>query len=874
MNSNDIRERFLTYFKRHGHSIVSSSSLVPGNDPTLLFTNAGMVQFKDVFLGQEKRNYNRATTSQRCVRAGGKHNDLENVGYTARHHTFFEMLGNFSFGDYFKRDAIQLAWGLLTDEFGLDSSRMWVTVYETDDEAYEIWHKDVGVPQDRIVRIGDKPGGQKYQSDNFWQMGDTGPCGPCSEIFWDHGEQVEGGPPGSENEDGDRFIEIWNLVFMQFNRDESGTMHPLPKPSVDTGMGLERMAAVLQHVHSNYEIDIFDTLIRAVSRVTGHKDLSNPSLRVIADHIRSCAFLVSDGVTPSNEGRGYVLRRIIRRAIRHGYKLGCSEPFFYELVADLQEVMGSAYPELMSEGERIGQTLLEEEKRFSETLDKGMSVLEGALLREDGVLDGETVFRLYDTFGFPVDLTADIARERNIQIDLSGFEAAMEQQRQRARAASKFQTSQGIDYAGDNTQFYGYDALQTKSKVIAVYKDGFSVDSLAQGDAGIVVLDKTPFYAESGGQVGDRGVIATGISSHTTFKVSDTQKVQPEVFGHHGEVVSGQIKVGDSVTSEVDSDHRSATMFNHSATHLLHAALRSVLGSHVQQKGSLVDASKTRFDFSHPKPLSQAEVEEIEIVVNEAIRGNANVNARVMNYDAAIESGAMALFGEKYGDEVRVVGMGEFSTELCGGTHVARTGDIGLFKIVAESGVASGVRRIEAVTGKGAIDYLHKRERQLTDVASVLKVGTDGLNDRVTQMVDNVRQLEKELSRVKAKLASSQGDDLSAKVREINGIQVLATQLDDADVAALRAAVDQLKSKFKTAIVLLSSVNDGKVTLIAGVTSDLTKKYKAGDLVNFVAKQVGGKGGGRPDMAQAGGTQPELLDGAIESVFFWVRDNG
>ncbi len=874
MNSNDIRERFLTYFKRHGHSIVSSSSLVPGNDPTLLFTNAGMVQFKDVFLGQEKRNYNRATTSQRCVRAGGKHNDLENVGYTARHHTFFEMLGNFSFGDYFKRDAIQLAWGLLTDEFGLDSSRMWVTVYETDDEAYEIWHKDVGVPQDRIVRIGDKPGGQKYQSDNFWQMGDTGPCGPCSEIFWDHGEQVEGGPPGSENEDGDRFIEIWNLVFMQFNRDESGTMHPLPKPSVDTGMGLERMAAVLQHVHSNYEIDIFDTLIRAVSRVTGHKDLSNPSLRVIADHIRSCAFLVSDGVTPSNEGRGYVLRRIIRRAIRHGYKLGCSEPFFYELVADLQEVMGSAYPELMSEGERIGQTLLEEEKRFSETLDKGMSVLEGALLREDGVLDGETVFRLYDTFGFPVDLTADIARERNIQIDLSGFEAAMEQQRQRARAASKFQTSQGIDYAGDNTQFYGYDSLQTKSKVIAVYKDGFSVDSLAQGDAGIVVLDKTPFYAESGGQVGDRGVIATGISSHTTFKVSDTQKVQPEVFGHHGEVVSGQIKVGDSVTSEVDSDHRSATMFNHSATHLLHAALRSVLGSHVQQKGSLVDASKTRFDFSHPKPLSQAEVEEIEIVVNEAIRGNANVNARVMNYDAAIESGAMALFGEKYGDEVRVVGMGEFSTELCGGTHVARTGDIGLFKIVAESGVASGVRRIEAVTGKGAIDYLHKRERQLTDVASVLKVGTDGLNDRVTQIVDNVRQLEKELSRAKAKLASSQGDDLSAKVREINGIQVLATQLDDADVAALRAAVDQLKSKFKTAIVLLSSVNDGKVTLIAGVTSDLTKKYKAGDLVNFVAKQVGGKGGGRPDMAQAGGTQPELLDGAIESVFSWVRDNG
>ena len=874
MNSNDIRERFLTYFKRHGHSIVSSSSLVPGNDPTLLFTNAGMVQFKDVFLGQEKRNYNRATTSQRCVRAGGKHNDLENVGYTARHHTFFEMLGNFSFGDYFKRDAIQLAWGLLTDEFGLDSSRMWVTVYETDDEAYEIWHKDVGVPQDRIVRIGDKPGGQKYQSDNFWQMGDTGPCGPCSEIFWDHGEQVEGGPPGSENEDGDRFIEIWNLVFMQFNRDESGTMHPLPKPSVDTGMGLERMAAVLQHVHSNYEIDIFDTLIRAVSRVTGHKDLSNPSLRVIADHIRSCAFLVSDGVTPSNEGRGYVLRRIIRRAIRHGYKLGCSEPFFYELVADLQEVMGSAYPELMSEGERIGQTLLEEEKRFSETLDKGMSVLEGALLREDGVLDGETVFRLYDTFGFPVDLTADIARERNIQIDLSGFEAAMEQQRQRARAASKFQTSQGINYAGDNTQFYGYDALQTKSKVIAVYKDGFSVDSLAQGDAGIVVLDKTPFYAESGGQVGDRGVIATGISSHTTFKVSDTQKVQPEVFGHHGEVVSGQIKVGDSVTSEVDSDHRSATMFNHSATHLLHAALRSVLGSHVQQKGSLVDASKTRFDFSHPKPLSQTEVEEIEVVVNEAIRGNANVNARVMNYDAAIESGAMALFGEKYGDEVRVVGMGEFSTELCGGTHVARTGDIGLFKIVAESGVASGVRRIEAVTGRGAIDYLHKRERQLTDVASVLKVGTDGLNDRVTQIVDNVRQLEKELSRVKAKLASSQGDDLSAKVREINGIQVLATQLDDADVAALRAAVDQLKSKFKTAIVLLSSVNDGKVTLIAGVTSDLTKKYKAGDLVNFVAKQVGGKGGGRPDMAQAGGTQPELLDGAIESVFSWVRDNG
>jgi len=872
MKSDEIRERFLKYFERNGHSIVSSSPLVPGNDPTLLFTNAGMVQFKDVFLGHDKRSYTRATTSQRCVRAGGKHNDLENVGYTARHHTFFEMLGNFSFGQYFKEDAIRYAWGLLTDEFGLDPNRMWVTVYETDDEAYEIWANDIKIPPERIVRIGDKPGGQKYQSDNFWQMGDTGPCGPCSEIFWDHGADVEGGPPGSDNEDGDRFIEIWNLVFMQFNRDESGVMKSLPKPSVDTGMGLERMAAVLQKVHSNYEIDIFQTLINGVVRETGCKDFGNASLRVIADHIRSCAFLIVDGVIPSNEGRGYVLRRIIRRAIRHGYKLGQSKPFFYNLVVDLIDVMGAAYPELTAAQQQVSEVLFEEERRFAETLEKGMAVLESALLREDKVLDGETVFRLYDTFGFPVDLTADIARERNIQIDLSGFEAAMEEQRQRARAASKFQSTQSIEYEGGNTQFHGYDSLVTSSKIIALYKEGSLVNRLVKGDKGIVVLDKTTFYAESGGQVGDRGCIATEASPHSTFLVTDTQKIQAEVFGHHGDVSSGELNIGDSVSTEVDAALRTATMFNHSATHLLHAALREVLGNHVQQKGSLVDENRTRFDFSHPQPITPPQLEEIERVVNTIIRTNASVNARVMGYDQAIDTGAVALFGEKYGDEVRVIEMGEFSTELCGGTHVKRTGDIGLFKIITESGIASGVRRIEASTGQQALDYIHRREKQFADISSLLKVAPDETATRLSQMLDNIKRLEKEVARVKSKMASGQGEDIVAKAKTVNGVTMLATVLPDSDVALLRQTVDQLKAKLKSAVILLASVNGEKVILIAGVTNDLTDKFKAGELVNYVANQVGGKGGGRPDLAQAGGTNPDTLNAAIDSVSGWISE--
>ena len=872
MKSDEIRQRFLKYFERNGHSIVSSSPLVPGNDPTLLFTNAGMVQFKDVFLGHDKRSYTRATTSQRCVRAGGKHNDLENVGYTARHHTFFEMLGNFSFGQYFKEDAIRYAWGLLTDEFGLDPNRMWVTVYETDDEAYEIWAKDIKIPPERIVRIGDKPGGQRYQSDNFWQMGDTGPCGPCSEIFWDHGADVEGGPPGSDNEDGDRFIEIWNLVFMQFNRDESGVMKPLPKPSVDTGMGLERMAAVLQKVHSNYEIDIFQTLINGVVRETGCKDFGNASLRVIADHIRSCAFLIVDGVIPSNEGRGYVLRRIIRRAIRHGYKLGQSKPFFYNLVVDLIDVMGAAYPELTAAQQQVSEVLFEEERRFAETLEKGMAVLESALLREDKVLDGETVFRLYDTFGFPVDLTADIARERNIQIDLSGFEAAMEEQRQRARAASKFQSTQSIEYEGGNTQFHGYDSLVTSSKIIALYKEGSLVNRLVKGDKGIVVLDKTTFYAESGGQIGDRGCIATEASPHSTFLVMDTQKIQAEVFGHHGDVSSGELNVGDSVATEVDAVLRTSTMFNHSATHLLHAALREVLGNHVQQKGSLVDENRTRFDFSHPKAITPPQLEEIEHVVNTIIRSNASVHARVMGYDQAIDTGAVALFGEKYGDEVRVIEMGEFSTELCGGTHVKRTGDIGLFKIISESGIASGVRRIEASTGQQALDHIHRREKQFADISSLLKVAPDEATTRLSQMLDNIKRLEKEVVRVKSKMASGQGEDIVAKAKTVNGVTMLATVLPDSDVALLRQTVDQLKAKLKSAVILLASVSGEKVILIAGVTNDLTNKFKAGELVNYVANQVGGKGGGRPDLAQAGGTNPETLNAAIDSVSGWISE--
>ncbi len=872
MKSDEIRERFLKYFERSGHTIVSSSPLVPGNDPTLLFTNAGMVQFKDVFLGHEKRSFSLATTSQRCVRAGGKHNDLENVGYTARHHTFFEMLGNFSFGEYFKSDAIRLAWGLLTEEFGLDPSRMWVTVYETDQEAYDIWAKDIKIPTERIVRIGDKPGGQKYQSDNFWQMGETGPCGPCSEIFWDHGTHVDGGPPGSKDEDGDRFIEIWNLVFMQFNRDEAGAMNPLPKPSVDTGMGLERMAAVLQKVHSNYDIDLFQVLINAVVRETSCKDSGDASLKVIADHIRSCAFLIVDGVLPSNEGRGYVLRRIIRRAIRHGYKLGCSNPFFYNLVADLVQVMGAAYPELSLAQKRVSEVLFEEERRFAETLEKGMTILEAALLREDKVLDGETVFRLYDTFGFPVDLTADIARERSIQIDLSGFEAAMEQQRQRARAASKFQSAQGLEYKGLNTKFSGYDSLVTNSEVVALYKDDVFVDRLVKGDKGIVVLDKTSFYAESGGQVGDRGTIATEVPPYSTFRVGDTLKIQAEVFGHHGEVANGELKVGDSVATEVNGAVRAATMFNHSATHLLHAALRQVLGNHVQQKGSLVDETRTRFDFSHPKPLTSLQLEKVENAVNNSIRGNADVQARVMGYDQAIETGAVALFGEKYGDEVRVIEMANLSTELCGGTHVNRTGDIGLFKITAEAGIASGVRRIEAKTAQGALDHIHRRDSQFDQISTLLKVVPDEANDRLSQILDNVRKLEKELVRVKSKVASGQGEDMVARAQTVNGVTVLATVLQDSDAVLLRQTIDQLKTKLKSGVILLAAISGEKITLIAGVTDDLTEKFKAGELVNYVAKQVGGKGGGRPDLAQAGGTNPKALNAAIASVLSWVAE--
>jgi len=868
MKSSEIRTRFLQYFARQGHTIVASSPLVPANDPTLLFTNAGMVQFKDVFLGQDKRPYVRATTSQRCVRAGGKHNDLENVGYTARHHTFFEMLGNFSFGDYFKRDAIRFAWELLTREYGLDSKRLWVTVYETDDEAYDIWANDIKVPKDRIARIGDKPGGQKFQSDNFWQMGDTGPCGPCTEIFYDHGPGIPGGPPGTADADGDRYIEIWNLVFMQFNRDESGTMHPLPKPSVDTGMGLERIAAVLQGVHSNYEIDLFQDLIKAAAKVTGAKDLDSSSLRVIADHIRACSFLITDGVIPGNEGRGYVLRRIIRRAIRHGYKLGQTKPFFHKLVADLARVMGDAYPELPAARDRVTEVLKQEEERFAETLENGMKVLENALHREDRMLDGETVFQLYDTFGFPVDLTADIARERGVMIDHAGFEEAMQRQRERARAASKFTQHSGVDYSGRATEFHGYETLRLEAEVVALYKDGSQVPSISAGDHAVVVLDRTPFYAESGGQVGDRGGITSGNGS---FDVADTRKIQAEVFGHHGKMTAGRLSVGDAVTAQVNAANRALAAYNHSATHLMHAALRKVLGEHVTQKGSLVDANRTRFDFSHHAPLTAQQISEVEDLVNREIRENHPVETRRMKYDDAIKAGAMALFGEKYGDEVRVLSMGEFSTELCGGTHVRRTGDIGFFKIVSESGVASGIRRVEAVTAKGAVAWVHDQEARLNQAAQVLKVQPQELTQKLGQILDNVKSLEKELSRLKSRLANTQGDDLADQAVAVGASKVLAARLEGADARSLREAMDKLKDKLKSAAIVLCAIEGERVTLIAGVTSDLTAKVKAGELVNFVAQQVGGKGGGRPDMAQAGGTEPANLRMALDSVPDWVR---
>jgi alanyl-tRNA synthetase len=872
VKSSDIRSSFLEFYRSKGHTIVASGPLVPANDPTLLFTNSGMVQFKDVFLGKETRSYKRATTSQRSLRAGGKHNDLENVGYTARHHTFFEMLGNFSFGDYFKKDAIQFAWELLTRVYQLAPERLWATVYETDDEAYEIWTKVIGVPRERVVRIGDKPGGLKYQSDNFWQMADTGPCGPCSEIFYDHGPGIAGGPPGSPEADGDRYIEIWNLVFMQFNRDEQGTLHPLPKPSVDTGMGLERIAAVLQGKHSNYEIDLFQDLIRAAQRETsgstGHAALKNPSLNVIADHIRACAFLIVDGVIPGNEGRGYVLRRIIRRAIRHGYKLGQKQPFFHRLVADLDKAMGDAYPELRKEKGRVADVLKQEEERFAETLDNGMGVLESALASGEKLLDGETVFRLYDTYGFPVDLTADICRERGVRIDMAGFEAAMDEQRERARAASKFSAAASLEYQGSKTEFHGYDTLSLPARVVALYREGAQVGALKSGEVGTVVLDRTPFYAEAGGQVGDRGEL---IAAGGTFDVDDTQKIQSDVYGHHGRLRTGTLKSGDAVEARVDTGRRAATMRNHSVTHLMHKALREVLGAHVQQKGSLVDAEKTRFDFSHDRPVSEAELREVEQRVNAEILQNTPTRAQVLPVEEAKKSGAMMLFGEKYGDEVRVLDIGS-SREFCGGTHVARTGDIGVFKITSEGGVAAGIRRIEATTGASALAMIDRQLQELAYVGKQLRAQPGAVERAVSTLLEEKKALEKELARLKSKLALGQGQDLAAQAIDVKGAKVLAATVDGADAKTLRETMDKLKERLKSAAIVLGAVNDGKVSLIAGVTADLTGKLKAGELVNFVAQQVGGKGGGRPDMAQAGGTEPAKLPDALQSVRTWVGE--
>lgn len=868
MNVSEIREKFLRYFESKGHTIVASSPLVPANDPTLLFTNSGMVQFKDVFLGREQRPYKRATSSQRSVRAGGKHNDLENVGYTARHHTFFEMLGNFSFGDYFKRDAIHYAWELLTKVYQLPDERLWVTVYQDDDEAFEIWANEVGVPVDRIIRIGDNKGA-RYASDNFWQMADTGPCGPCSEIFYDHGPEVWGGPPGSPEQDGDRYIEVWNLVFMQFERDESGTLTPLPKPCVDTGMGLERIAAVLQHVHSNYEIDLFQNLIKGVARETGCKELTNPSLRVIADHIRACSFLVVDGVIPGNEGRGYVLRRIVRRALRHGNKLGQTQPFFYKCVADLVKQMGEAYPELVRESARVAATLKQEEERFGETLEKGMGILNAALavLAKGSKLDGQTAFTLYDTFGFPLDLTADVCRERGVEIDEAGFEVAMTRQREQARAAGKFKAVETLEYSGEPTTFVGYETLSQSAKITALYRDGLAVQSVQTGDHAVVVLSKTPFYAESGGQVGDAGGLSTSLA---TFVVEDTQKISADVFGHHGVVLSGELKVGEEIKASVDLVRRAHTVRNHSATHLLHKALREVLGTHVQQKGSLVDAEKTRFDFSHNQAVSDDEIRRIEEIVNAEILSNQATRAQVMAFDDAIAHGAMALFGEKYGDQVRVLDIGS-SCELCGGTHVSRTGDIGLFKITSESGVAAGIRRIEAVTGENALSLLQSLEERMAQAATLIKAPPTELPARLAQIMDNVRAMEKEITRLKSKLAASAGDDLVGQAIDVGGVKVLAVQIDGADVASMRETLDKLKGALKSAAIVLAAVDSGKVTLIAGVTADLIQTLKAGELVNHVALQVGGKGGGRPDMAQAGGTDPSNLPKALASVKAFVE---
>ncbi|BBP29332.1 alanine--tRNA ligase [Escherichia coli] len=865
----EIRQAFLDFFHSKGHQVVASSSLVPHNDPTLLFTNAGMNQFKDVFLGLDKRNYSRATTSQRCVRAGGKHNDLENVGYTARHHTFFEMLGNFSFGDYFKHDAIQFAWELLTSEkwFALPKERLWVTVYESDDEAYEIWEKEVGIPRERIIRIGDNKGAP-YASDNFWQMGDTGPCGPCTEIFYDHGDHIWGGPPGSPEEDGDRYIEIWNIVFMQFNRQADGTMEPLPKPSVDTGMGLERIAAVLQHVNSNYDIDLFRTLIQAVAKVTGATDLSNKSLRVIADHIRSCAFLIADGVMPSNENRGYVLRRIIRRAVRHGNMLGAKETFFYKLVGPLIDVMGSAGEDLKRQQAQVEQVLKTEEEQFARTLERGLALLDEELAKLSGdTLDGETAFRLYDTYGFPVDLTADVCRERNIKVDEAGFEAAMEEQRRRAREASGF----GADYnamirVDSASEFKGYDHLELNGKVTALFVDGKAVDAINAGQEAVVVLDQTPFYAESGGQVGDKGELK---GANFSFAVEDTQKYG-QAIGHIGKLAAGSLKVGDAVQADVDEARRARIRLNHSATHLMHAALRQVLGTHVSQKGSLVNDKVLRFDFSHKEAMKPEEIRAVEDLVNAQIRRNLPIKTNIMDLEAAKAKGAMALFGEKYDERVRVLSMGDFSTELCGGTHASRTGDIGLFRIISESGTAAGVRRIEAVTGEGAIATVHADSDRLSEVAHLLKGDSNNLADKVRSVLERTRQLEKELQQLKEQAAAQESANLSSKAIDVNGVKLLVSELSGVEPKMLRTMVDDLKNQLGSTIIVLATVAEGKVSLIAGVSKDVTDRVKAGELIGMVAQQVGGKGGGRPDMAQAGGTDAAALPAALASVKGWV----
>ena len=863
----DIRKTFLDFFAAKGHTVVESSPLVPGNDPTLMFTNSGMVQFKDVFLGADKRPYVRAASVQACLRAGGKHNDLENVGYTARHHTFFEMLGNWSFGDYFKRESLKWAWELLTQVYKLPAERLWATVYIDDDEAFDIWTKEIGLPPERVVRIGDNKGA-KYASDNFWMMADTGPCGPCSEIFYDHGPDVAGGPPGSPEQDGDRYIEIWNNVFMQFDMQPDGSLRPLPAPCVDTGMGLERLAAILQHVHSNYEIDLFDTLIRAAARETGCTDLANPSLRVIADHVRATAFLVSDGVIPSNEGRGYVQRRIVRRGIRHGYKLGRKTPFFHKLVPDLVVLMGDAYPRLKAQATRITEVLKAEEERFFETLENGMDILDAALKDGAKVLPGEVAFKLHDTYGFPLDLSADVCRERDVSVDEAGFQAAMDKQKAAGRAAGKFKMDRALEYTGAANTFVGYESLEAPAKVVALYVEGTPVAQIKSGQIGVVVLDTTPFYAESGGQVGDAGALVVGSAR---FAVEDTQKIKADVYGHHGTVAQGTLAVGDAVTAQVDMARRAATMRNHSVTHLMHKALREVLGDHVQQKGSLVDADKTRFDFTHNAPVTADQVREIEARVNAQILENHATQARVMAIDAAKATGAMMLFGEKYGETVRVLDIGS-SRELCGGTHVQRTGDIGLFKVVAESGVAAGVRRIEAVSGANALAYLQQVEATVQAAAATLKAPATELQARIGQVMEQVRALEKEVAALKGKLASSQGDELVSQAVDVKGMKVLAATLAGADARTLRETMDKLKDKLKSAAIVLAAVDGGKVQIAAGVTADRMGQVKAGELANFVAQQVGGKGGGKADMAMAGGTDASALPAALKSVQAWVAE--